>query len=128
MVSVRCMGPLLPGGISLTVKRVPFGGGGVPSRRAPMSSAFSPIEMSAGVRSVHQMSVDCPPDLERLRFAAGASIKTAAVLFDRCPVTTLRIGAKFSFAISSPYLHINSLARDPAKSQIIGRSEYRITW
>src|SRR5881396_764290 len=43
------MGPLLPGGISLTVKRVPFGGGGVPSRRAPMSSAFSPIGMSAGL-------------------------------------------------------------------------------
>src|SRR6267143_1085159 len=94
------MGPVLPGGMSFTVNRVPFGGGGVPSMRAPMSSAFSPIEMSAGVASVHQISVDCPPDLERLRFAAGASVKTVAVLSGRCPVTTLRTGGKLSFAIA----------------------------
>jgi hypothetical protein len=56
--------------------------------------------MSAGVRSVHQINVDCPPDLERLRFAAGASIKAAAVLFDRCPVTILRIGGKVWFTIA----------------------------
>src|SRR5256885_8748264 len=94
------MGPVLPGGMSLTVKRVPFGGGAVPSRRAPMSSTPFPIEMSAGVASVHQINVDCPPDLERLRFAAGASIKTVAVLSGRCPVTILRIGGKLSFAIA----------------------------
>src|SRR5437870_5455974 len=91
--------------MSLTVKRVPFGGGGVPSMRVPMSSMFSPTAMSAGVRSVHQISVDCPPDLERLRFAAGASVKTVAALSGRCPVTILRIGEKLSFAIAG--LHPN---------------------
>jgi hypothetical protein len=64
--------------MSFTVNRVPFGGGGVPSMRAPMSSIFSPTEMSAGVRSVHQMRVETPPDLEVLRFVAGPSIRIFA--------------------------------------------------
>src|SRR5712691_9603278 len=63
---------LAPGrGISFTVNRVPFGGGGVPSTRAPMSSMFSPTPMSAGVRSVHQMRVETPPDFETRLFVAG---------------------------------------------------------
>src|SRR5437879_10077829 len=86
------MGPILPGGMSLTVKRVPSGGGGVPSTRAPMSSAFSPIEISAGVRSEHQMSVETPPDFEVRMLVAGPSISTLAVPFASCPVTTRRIG------------------------------------
>src|SRR5260221_13378021 len=86
------MGPVLPGGMSLTVNRVPFGGGGVPSMRAPMSSTFSPTGMSAGVRSVHQISVDTPPDFEVRLLVAGPSISTFAVSFASCPVTTRRIG------------------------------------
>src|SRR5712691_6484047 len=94
MVSVRCMGPDLPGGMSFTVKRVPSGGGGVPSMRAPMSSIFSPTEMSAGVRSVHQMSVDMPPDFDVRLLVAAPSMRTFAVRLASCPVTTRRIGGK----------------------------------
>src|SRR5229473_5335166 len=86
------MGPLLPGGMSFTVNRVPFGGGGVPSMRAPMSSIFPPTEMSAGVRSVHQMRVETPPDFEARLLVGGPSISTFAVPFASCPVTTRRIG------------------------------------
>ena len=50
----------LPGGKSITQKRVPFGGGGVPTMRAPMSSIFSPTPMSAGFWSVIHISVERP--------------------------------------------------------------------
>src|SRR5216683_7053443 len=86
------IGPLLPGGMSFTVNRVPFGGGGVPRTRAPMSSAFSPTEISAGVRSVHQIRVETPPDFEIRLFVAGPSIRIFATCFASCPVTTRRIG------------------------------------
>jgi hypothetical protein len=78
--------------MSFTVNRVPFGGGGVPSMRAPMSSIFSPTEMSAGVRSVHQRRVETPPDFEIRLLDAAASMRTFAVRFASCPVTTRRIG------------------------------------
>src|SRR5882762_3808519 len=86
------MGPVLPGGMSLTVKRVPFGGGGVPSWRAPMSSTFSPTGMPAGVRSVHQIRVETPPDFEVRLLVTGPSIRIFAIPFASCPVTTRRIG------------------------------------
>src|SRR5262245_44782746 len=47
MVSVRCMWPGLPGGKVITAKRVPFTGGGVPRMRAPRTSTFSPIGITA---------------------------------------------------------------------------------
>jgi hypothetical protein len=50
----------LPGGKSITQKRVPFGGGGVPTIRAPRSSMFSPTEISAGFLSVIHIKVDRP--------------------------------------------------------------------
>src|SRR5437899_6041369 len=84
------MGPVLPGGMSFTVNRVPFGGGGVPSTRAHMSSIFSPAEISAGVRSVHQISVATPPDFEIRLLDAAASMRIFAVRFASCPVTTRR--------------------------------------
>ena len=84
------MGPALPGGMSFTVNRVPFAGGDVPSTRAPMSSIFTPTEMSAGARSVHQMRVEAPPDFEIRLLDAVASMRTFAVRFASCPVTTRR--------------------------------------
>src|SRR5216684_4659176 len=88
------MGPVLPGGMSFTVNRVPLRGGGVPSSRAPMSSTSSPTEMSAGVPSLHQMRVDMPPDFDVRRLAAVPSMRTFAVRLASCPVTTRRIGGK----------------------------------
>ena len=46
------------GGKSMTQKRVPFGGGAVPRMRAPISSIFSPIGISIGMRSLDRMERD----------------------------------------------------------------------
>src|SRR5258708_13255557 len=78
--------------MSFTVNRVRWGGGGVPRTRGPMYSIFSPTEMSAGIRSVQQIRVETPPDLEIRLLAAAASMRTFAVRFAPCPVTTRRIG------------------------------------
>src|SRR6266850_1367806 len=80
--------------MSFTVNRVPFGGGGVPSIRAPMSSIFSPTGMSAGVRSVHQIRVETPPGFEIRLLDAVASVRTFAVRSAPCPVTTRRTGGE----------------------------------
>ena len=71
MVSVRCMRGWLPGGKSMTANRVPFAGGAVPMMRAPKSSISSPTAMSAGVRSVDQISVETVPGLGYLALVAG---------------------------------------------------------
>ena len=94
----------LPGGKSITQKRVPFGGGGVPTMRAPMSSIFSPTPMSAGFWSVIHIRVERPS--APLALVAGASISTLATLLASCPVTTRRTGGKvfqisFAMRISS---------------------------
>ena len=92
----------LPGGKSITQNRVPFGGGGVPTIRAPMSSIFSPTAMSAGFLSVIHISVDRPS--VPLWLVAGASISTLATLFLSWPVTMRRTGGKAfqcSFAMSN---------------------------
>src|SRR6266705_3521027 len=107
------MGPILPGGMSFTVNRVPFGGGAVPSMRAPMSSAFSPTEISAGARSVHQIRVEMPPDFEVRLLIAGPSIKTFAVWFAPCPVTTRRIGGYPSLAPSQCTCLAKCVTNDP---------------
>src|SRR5579875_1336579 len=94
MVSVRCMVPGWFAGKSITQKRVPLGGGAVPRMRAPISSIFSPMPMSTGMRSLHQMSVDLPPPGRRddLALVAKSSISTLATPFASWPVMTRRIG------------------------------------
>src|SRR5436305_15334991 len=92
MVSVRCIRPGLPGGNVITAKRDPFSGGGVPMIRAPRSSMPSPIEQSAGIESVDQMSVEVAPDAPAFAFVAGPSMITLATLFLSCPVTTRLMG------------------------------------
>src|SRR6266700_3100405 len=95
MVSVRCIRPGLPGGNSMTAKREPFSGGGVPITRAPRSSMSSPIATSAGVESVDQISVEVAPEAPCLVLVAGASMITLATLLLSWPVTTRRIGGSF---------------------------------
>src|ERR1043165_6119261 len=80
----------LPGGKSITQKRVPFGGGGVPTMHAPMSSMFSPTPVSAGLPSVIHISVERDP--VPLWLVARASISTLATLLASWPVTTRRTG------------------------------------
>src|SRR5476651_1451807 len=99
MVSVRCMCGLLPGGKSITAKRDPFVGGAVPRMRAPMSSTFSPTEMSAGARSVHQIRVEAMPGPEDFALVAGASRRTLAMFVALWPVTTRRIGGLFELCL-----------------------------
>src|SRR5262245_55130596 len=91
MVSVRCMRGWLPGGKSMTANRVPFAGGEVPMMRAPKSSISSPTEMSAGVRSVDQISVETVPGLGYLALVAGPCMSTLATLL-AWPVTKRRMG------------------------------------
>src|SRR5258706_139400 len=100
----------LPGGKSITANRVPFGGGGVPTMRAPMSSGFSPIEMSAGIRSVHQISVETIPAARCLAVVARPSCTTLATVPSSCPVTMppirgaprIRLGTS---VVNLPYHH-----------------------
>src|SRR5262249_4291534 len=92
MVSVRCMRGWLPGGKSMTAKRVPFAGGAVPRMRAPRSSIDPPTAMSAGVRSVDQIRVETAPGDDDFQLVAGASMITFATSFASWPVTTRRIG------------------------------------
>src|SRR5260221_6667637 len=80
----------LPGGKSITQNRVPFGGGGVPTMRAPESSIFSPTPISAGFLSVIHISVDRAS--LPLWLVARPSIRTLATLLASCPVTTRRTG------------------------------------
>src|SRR5712691_7003682 len=86
------MDGLFPGGKSMTAKRVPLGGGGVPSFLWPASSTVSPAAMSAGVSSVHQMSVETAPDGGYRELVAAPSRITFATRFASWPVTTRRIG------------------------------------
>src|SRR5438105_3267821 len=86
------MRPVLPGGKSITANRVPLAGGAVPRIRAPRSSISSPTEMSAGVPSVDQISVDTEPGDDDFQLVAAPSIKTLATLCASCPVTRRRIG------------------------------------
>src|SRR6516165_5876156 len=95
MVSVRCMRPGLPGGNSITAKREPFSGGGVPMMRAPKSSMSSPIAQSAGVESVDQIRVEVAPEAPLLALVAGPSIMALATLLRSWPVMTRRIGGSF---------------------------------
>src|SRR5260370_10450122 len=95
MVSVRCIRPGLPGGNSMSAKRVPFSGGGVPMMRAPRSSISSPMEQSAGVESVDQMRVEVAPEAPLFALVAGPSMMTLATLLRSWPVTTRRIGGSF---------------------------------
>src|SRR5580700_6986386 len=99
MVSVRCMRPGLPGGNSITAKRVPFSGGGVPMMRAPRSSTSSPTAQSAGVASVDQISVEVAPEAPLFALVAGPSMMTLATLLRSWPVTTRRIGGSFDGAL-----------------------------
>src|ERR1700744_5420791 len=96
MVSVRCMVPGARAGKSITQNREPFGGGAVPRMRAPISSMFSPMAMSIGIWSLHQISVDLPPPGRRdgLALVATSSISTLATPFASWPVITRRIGGK----------------------------------
>ena len=80
----------LPGGKSITQKRVPLGAGAVPTMRAPISSKLSPTGMAGGVWSVTHISVERPPG--RLALVEGASDITLATLFMSWPVMTRRIG------------------------------------
>ena len=68
----------LPGGKSMTANRVPFAGGAVPMMRAPKSSISSPTAMSAGVRSVDQISVETVPGLGYFALVAGPCMSTLA--------------------------------------------------
>src|SRR5678815_2322417 len=99
MVSVRCMRGSLPGGKSMTAKRVPFAGGAVPMMRAPRSSTFSPMEMSAGVRSVDQIRVETVPALGYLALVAGPSMTTLATFLASWPVTKRRMGGYCSLTL-----------------------------
>ena len=65
----------------MTAKRVPFAGGAVPMMRAPRSSTFSPIAMSAGVLSVDQIKVETVPALGYFALVAGPSMMTLATFF-----------------------------------------------
>src|ERR1700730_1521316 len=85
---------LLPGGKSITAKRVPFAGGAVPSRRAPRSSIVSPTEISAGVESVDQIWVDTVPGEPDFQLVAGPSVITLAMFDASWPVTMRRIGGE----------------------------------
>src|SRR5260370_35462453 len=96
MVSVRCMRPGLPGGNSMTANRVPFSGGGVPMMRAPRSSMSSPIEQSAGVESVDQISGEAAPEAPLFALVAGPSLITLATLLRSWPETTHRIGGQLA--------------------------------
>ena len=87
--------------MSFTVNRVPFGGGAVPSIRAPMSSKSSPTGIFAGVSQVAQMSVATAPGRGYFLFVAGPSMITFATLFKSCPVTTLRTGGWFGFSFAT---------------------------
>src|SRR6476659_7915709 len=95
----------LPGGKSITQKRVPFGGGGVPTMRAPMSSTFSPTAISAGFCSVIHISVEREP--VPLWLVVRPSIRTLATLLASCPVTTRRTGGgrfeKSVIVVHSPF-------------------------
>src|ERR1700730_4979189 len=68
-----------PGGKSITAKRVAFAGGALPMMRAPRSSMLSPMEMSAGARSVDQIMVETVPGLGYLALVAGPCMMTLAV-------------------------------------------------
>src|SRR5689334_19722034 len=94
----------LPGGKSITQKRVPFGGGGVPTMRAPMSSIFSPTPISAGFCSVIHISVEREP--VPLWLVARPSIRTLATLLASCPVTTRRTGGgRFEKSVAMVVVH-----------------------
>src|SRR6266446_596748 len=82
----------LPGGKSMTAKRVPFSGGAVPMMRAPESSISSPTAISAGVRSVDQISVETVPGLGYFALVAGPCMITFATLLASWPVTKRRMG------------------------------------
>src|SRR5688572_16112778 len=104
----------LPGGKSITQKRVPPAGGGVPTMRAPMSSAFSPMPMSAGFRSVIHISVDRAS--VPLWLVARPSIRTLATLLASWPVTTRRTGGgrfgkSVAMVVRSPGILLGSLGR-----------------
>jgi hypothetical protein len=85
----------------MTANRVPFAGGAVPMMRAPRSSTSSPIEMSAGVRSVDQIKVETAAALGRFTLVAGPSMMTLATLSASCPVTKRRMGGYCSVTIVS---------------------------
>src|SRR5215208_5391200 len=103
------MRPGLPGGKVITVKREPCSGGAVPSLRAPQSSTSSPAGISHGVLSVDQISVEVEPAFPPRALVAGPSMITLATLFLSWPVTTRRIGGKFSCsAILSFSLHASA--------------------
>src|SRR4029453_12344070 len=93
---------VLPGGKSITVKRVPLAGGAVPRMRAPMSSIFSPIGIFAGAPSVHHIMVETSPACGNLALVAGASRRALATQLESWPVTTRRIDGYFGFSI--PYV------------------------
>jgi hypothetical protein len=82
----------LPGGKSITAKRVPLGGGGVPITHAPRSSGVSPTAMSAGIRSVHQIMVETMAGAGYFALVAAPSMRTLATWLASCPVTILRTG------------------------------------
>src|SRR6516162_6114668 len=92
MVSVGGMRGWLHVGKSMTANRVAFGGGAVPMMRAPKSSICSPTAMSAGVRSVDQISVETVPGLGYLALVAAPCTSTLATLLASWPVTKRRNG------------------------------------
>src|SRR4029453_13280352 len=67
---------VLPGGKSITAKRVPLAGGAVPRSRAPVASIVSPIGIFAGAPSVHHIMVETSPACGNLALVAGASSRT----------------------------------------------------
>src|SRR5215471_11773173 len=100
MVSVRCMRGSLPGGKSMTANRLPLAGGAVPMMRAPRSSTFSPMAMSAGVRSVDQIRVETVPALGCLALVAGPCMMTLATPRASWPVTKRGIGGWLGFSLT----------------------------
>src|SRR4051812_12995937 len=98
------MSPGRPGAMSLMVKRVPFAGGAVPRLRAPRSSTFSPIAISAGVSSVDHINVDADRGREDRTLVAGPSIRTFATPLASWPVTMRRIGGRPADILFSEWL------------------------
>src|SRR5215472_17471262 len=94
------MRPGLPGGNSMTAKREPLSGGGVPMMRAPRSSTSSPIAQSAGVESVDQIKVEVAPEAPALALVAAPSMMTLATLLRSWTVTTRRIGGSFDVLLT----------------------------
>src|SRR5262249_23104220 len=96
-VSVRCIWPWAPGSNSMTMKRVPLGGGCVGSFRWPQSSISlaSPRGISIGIVSEAHTAIEADVGAELFTLSASPSMITFALLVRSWPVTTrrtLRVG------------------------------------